>query len=153
MTDRDVTFMSRLPRWMHRLYARLDGYFWTPCPLCRRRFGGHEWKERDGLSATITTATRVNGGRSGTAICPSCTRAGRGDPEWAAEWVPADPAPTPKSVPAAPPETSSLSDVDSFELGRQWMEGDISKDAYFAEVIRRNKERRRDDGPSSRAHP
>lgn len=33
---------SLLPRWMHRLYAKFRGYFWLPCPICGRPFGGHE---------------------------------------------------------------------------------------------------------------
>jgi len=33
---------SLLPRWLHRLYARFLGYFWLPCPICGRCFGGHE---------------------------------------------------------------------------------------------------------------
>lgn len=135
--------MSRLPRWMHHLYAWLDGYFWTSCPLCGRAFGGHEWKERDGLSATITIETRANGGRSGTAICPWCTRAGHGDPEWASGGVPAAPVPAPEPVPAPASGTDPLRAVESFELGRRWMEGEITKDEYFSEVIRRNKERRK----------
>jgi hypothetical protein len=44
-------------------------------------FGGHEWKERNGLSASITTEIR-EGGRTGRGICPACTREGRGDPYW-----------------------------------------------------------------------
>ena len=35
--------MKRGPRWMHRLWAYLLGYFWAPCPVCGREFGGHEW--------------------------------------------------------------------------------------------------------------
>lgn len=31
-----------MPRWMHHVYAYLMGYFWIPCPLCGRIFGGHE---------------------------------------------------------------------------------------------------------------
>ena len=31
-----------LPRWVHRVRARLGGYFWLPCPECGRMFGGHE---------------------------------------------------------------------------------------------------------------
>ena len=29
-------------RWAHRLWAFLRGYFWIPCPVCGRDFGGHE---------------------------------------------------------------------------------------------------------------
>ncbi len=32
----------RLPRRTHQFYAWLFGYFWLPCPICRRYFGGHE---------------------------------------------------------------------------------------------------------------
>lgn len=70
-----------LPRWLHRFYARLIGYAWGPCPLCGRSFGGHEWRDRKGLSSTITKSERP-GKRTGTAICPICTRAGYGDPTW-----------------------------------------------------------------------
>lgn len=31
-----------LPRFLHRAYARLLGYFWLPCRGCGRMFGGHE---------------------------------------------------------------------------------------------------------------
>jgi hypothetical protein len=29
-------------RWLSRLYAAVFGYFWMPCPVCGRFFGGHE---------------------------------------------------------------------------------------------------------------
>ena len=32
----------KLPRRLHRIYARLMGYFWLPCPKCGEYFGGHE---------------------------------------------------------------------------------------------------------------
>lgn len=34
----------RFPRFVHRLWAWLRGYFWIPCPICSREFGGHERK-------------------------------------------------------------------------------------------------------------
>jgi len=34
--------ISVLPRWVHHLYANLFGYFWVPCPICEKYFGGHE---------------------------------------------------------------------------------------------------------------
>jgi len=34
--------LRRLPRWINRIYARVFGYFWIPCPICGRDFGGHE---------------------------------------------------------------------------------------------------------------
>lgn len=33
----------RRPRFLQRLYAWLHGWFWLPCPVCGRKFGGHEW--------------------------------------------------------------------------------------------------------------
>jgi hypothetical protein len=76
--------MSWLPRWMHRAYARLGGYFWLPCPLCGQYSGGHEWRDRDGKSSTIQDPeTAWNPNRSaGLGICPACTRAGKGDVAW-----------------------------------------------------------------------
>jgi hypothetical protein len=35
----------RLPRFVHRLYAGLMGYYWKPCHLCGRMYGGHEASE------------------------------------------------------------------------------------------------------------
>lgn len=32
----------RLVRVLHRAYAAFRGYFWLPCPVCGRYFGGHE---------------------------------------------------------------------------------------------------------------
>ena len=31
-----------MPRWVHKAYARANGYFWLPCPRCGHYFGGHE---------------------------------------------------------------------------------------------------------------
>lgn len=54
--------ISRLPRWCHQLYAFIFRYFWFPCPVCDRYFGGHEWRTMDVLT--------VNGEE--LAICPAC---------------------------------------------------------------------------------
>ena len=37
-------------RLFHKMYARLFGYFWIPCPVCKRYFGGHEADIRNSLS-------------------------------------------------------------------------------------------------------
>ena len=58
-----------IPRWCHRIYAALMGYFWMPCHRCGRMFGGHEesggvdWKE-DRPADPVS--------RSGYATCPHC---------------------------------------------------------------------------------
>jgi hypothetical protein len=67
--------ISLLPRWVHHARAELMGYFWAPCPLCGRHFGGHEWRDRDGKPASIPDATEPGLAHG---ICPACTRAGRG---------------------------------------------------------------------------
>jgi len=37
-----VTALLRWPRLLNRLYAIAVGWFWLPCPLCGKMFGGHE---------------------------------------------------------------------------------------------------------------
>jgi len=32
-------------RTLNKWYAYLMGYFWIPCPMCGRMFGGHECSE------------------------------------------------------------------------------------------------------------
>jgi len=56
----------KLPRWIHKLYANAFGYFWLPCPICGRKFGGHEWDiERNNNSIKETES-------SGSGVCPNC---------------------------------------------------------------------------------
>jgi hypothetical protein len=53
------------PREPHETYARARGYFWLPCRLCGRSFGGHE----------ITDSVHFPDNAPGisTGICPLCT--------------------------------------------------------------------------------
>ena len=53
----------RYPRFLHKLYANINGYFWLPCPICGEMFGGHEWKS--GGIKTYREGVRH-------AICPVC---------------------------------------------------------------------------------
>jgi len=53
------------PRWLQKLYAACFGYFWRPCPMCGREFGGHEWG-RWGYAAMPISPSR------GIAVCPYC---------------------------------------------------------------------------------
>lgn len=48
-----------IPRALHKLYANLMGYFWLPCPVCKKYFGGHE-----------TTGASVGS----WLICPRCAK-------------------------------------------------------------------------------
>jgi len=36
-------------RWLHRLYAKVFRYFWIPCPICGKMFGGHEAMKNGGV--------------------------------------------------------------------------------------------------------
>ena len=49
------------PRILNFVWAAWFGYFWLPCPLCNKNFGGHEWKES--LNASDHT---------GVGTCPKC---------------------------------------------------------------------------------
>lgn len=43
-------WLPRWPRWINRIYAAANRYFWLPCPACGRDFGGHEWVMGDAYS-------------------------------------------------------------------------------------------------------
>lgn len=67
-------------RKLNEAYAKMNGYFWLPCPLCSKMFGGHEWRDYNGLSSFIP---HENGDPSmGQGICPDCTKAGKGLTNW-----------------------------------------------------------------------
>ncbi|HUT59316.1 MAG TPA: hypothetical protein VNA25_15815 [Phycisphaerae bacterium] len=50
-------------RWLSWLYAYLFHYFWLPCPICGRQFGGHEWLPDHALMLSL---------HKGIAVCPNC---------------------------------------------------------------------------------
>lgn len=50
-------------RW-HHLRAVLGGYFWHPCPVCGRMFGGHEVSDASG--------ELLDGNGFGSITCPEC---------------------------------------------------------------------------------
>jgi hypothetical protein len=67
---RSASLARMLPyswRWWHRAYAARFGYFWLPCPLCSRKFGGHEFG--------TDIPDPLKGPGCGLAICSRCTRA------------------------------------------------------------------------------
>ncbi len=49
------------PRFLHYIYAFLYGYFWLPCPLCGKNFGGHEWG-----------GSLMSSAFEGKGVCPKC---------------------------------------------------------------------------------
>ena len=72
----------RESREVARLRAQSGGYFWLPCPLCDREFGGHEWRSVGGHVEFIPNNPGVD--LTGTGICPDCTAAGAGCRAWVA---------------------------------------------------------------------
>ena len=69
---------DHLPAAVHLWYATTFGYFWLPCPLCSRYFGGHQWRDIDGKESSIPDPDRLPLSGYCTGTCPACTRAGRG---------------------------------------------------------------------------
>lgn len=51
------------------------GYFWLPCPVCGKMFGGHEV----GDGTLWESKNPRNGIRKGRSICPDCEKIKR---EW-----------------------------------------------------------------------
>ena len=61
------------PRWYHAVRAFLSGYFWLPCPICGKNFGGHEWRVGDG--SDIWSGSEAEGMAApsgGEGVCPRC---------------------------------------------------------------------------------
>ena len=56
-----------LVRKHHERYAKRNGYFWLPCPLCGEMMGGHEWK---------TTQVGITTDRAGIrqGVCEKCAK-------------------------------------------------------------------------------
>ena len=48
----------RYPRFLNRLYALFLGYYWLPCPICGRMYGGHE-AAQEGLLDSFHTGRCV----------------------------------------------------------------------------------------------
>lgn len=55
---------NRLPRWLHHWFAKENGYFWLPCPVCGKMFGGHE---RHGTTPVIDGRAKCTCGCNGFA--------------------------------------------------------------------------------------
>lgn len=75
-THRFTRLVPERLRRAHRWYAISHGYFWMPCDLCGREFGGHEWRNIDGKWSSVPDPMGQPG--QGIGICPWCTRAGKG---------------------------------------------------------------------------
>lgn len=74
----------RLPRWVHKCWAKTTGKFWGPCPSCGHFFGGHERTDRMHLNSVQRWSDAgVNGQRHRAipvwrTICRACTASGVG---------------------------------------------------------------------------
>jgi hypothetical protein len=64
-----AALMPYRARGFHRRYATSHGFFWLPCVLCERPFGGHE------IHGSIPDPT--GGEHSYIGVCPVCTRTAR----------------------------------------------------------------------------
>jgi len=56
----------KIPRFLHRIYAWLNFYFWLPCNLCGEHFGGHEWNDHH-----VTISENDDGASKG--VCQKCS--------------------------------------------------------------------------------
>lgn len=56
---------------IHQRYAQRHGYFWKPCILCTRPYGGHQH------AGSIPDPEHGPRSRRSVGICPHCTRRGR----------------------------------------------------------------------------
>lgn len=62
-----------IPRWVHRLYAWVCGFYWLPCPLCGQHFGGHEWHDGDSLVLHSTHCDTCGSGfLHAQGVCHAC---------------------------------------------------------------------------------
>ena len=52
----------RTPVWWRWLRARIGGYFWGPCPICGKPYGGHEANKGDLMTSWS----------GGVMTCPNC---------------------------------------------------------------------------------
>jgi len=73
-------------RLFNKLYAKLFGYFWLPCPICGRMFGGHEVND-DCIKYALVESKTKNDPIINLDRCPSPTKsiAGR---LWGSFWLP-----------------------------------------------------------------
>lgn len=56
---------------IHQRYANANGFYWKPCLLCSRPYGGHQ------SAGSIPDPEYGPGSGRSIGICPHCTRHGR----------------------------------------------------------------------------
>jgi hypothetical protein len=84
-THADTAFARLVPyrlRWAHRAWASIAAYFWLPCILCGRPWGGHEWRRyEDGAHVSVAVPASNPALTKTKGICPVCAKAGLGSRE------------------------------------------------------------------------
>ncbi len=67
MALKDEEYHRKVSREMsrdwNRDYAHRHGYFWLPCPICGKYFGGHEW-----FHGNTVWVDEIHG----EGVCPKC---------------------------------------------------------------------------------
>ena len=66
-----MNWKERLNRFWNFVYAGILGYFWTPCPRCGSKFGGHELKGVNPIAAFEVEDKQVKFYRF---VCPPCKK-------------------------------------------------------------------------------
>lgn len=61
-----------LNRLLNKWYANIFGYFWLPCPRCKKYMGGHEWKNDYMWTQEILEKEETFTISSGKGICNDC---------------------------------------------------------------------------------
>ncbi len=61
------------PEILRRAHAWLRGFFWIPCPLCGRMFGGQEFTTKAGVRAGTSNTGNFH---SGKVACWRCADRG-----------------------------------------------------------------------------
>ena len=61
-----INIKKKISRIFQQVYAFSHGYFWLPCPICSKNFGGHE------KGHAIYTGGDANLPSGGKEVCPNC---------------------------------------------------------------------------------
>jgi len=61
-----------VPRILHKIYAKVNHYFWLPCPVCGKEFGGHEKHGRQGVITKRETDEHGTTYEYSTGVCKNC---------------------------------------------------------------------------------
>ena len=60
--------LKEIDRKAHECYARANGFYWLPCPVCNEWFGGHE----QGKGSAVYVEPVPSEPYRSTSTCPNC---------------------------------------------------------------------------------